>query len=85
VAGSTLEERHRAAPVSIDQYDWRIRTPLCEGVTYQLDVGITAHNLRDGQARGPSNWRRSVATSIWWMFEAAENAVDALLEHWAAA
>jgi hypothetical protein len=33
----------RAAPVSIDYYDWEIFEPLCEGVDYRLDGGITEH------------------------------------------
>ena len=36
-----LAQADRAAPVSIDYYDWEIFEPLREGVTYQLSGGIT--------------------------------------------
>ena len=49
-----LAEADRAAPVSIDYYDWEIVAPLCEAETYQLDGGITAHDRREGEGGGPT-------------------------------
>jgi hypothetical protein len=49
-----LADADRAAPVSIDYYDWKIVTPLREAETYQLDGGITAHDRRDGVDGGPT-------------------------------
>jgi len=37
-----LAEADRAAPVSIDYYDWRIHEPLREGERYALAGGISA-------------------------------------------
>lgn len=48
-----LAEANRAAPVSIDYYDWTIDRPLRQDVTYRLDGGITAHERRDGEGGGP--------------------------------
>ena len=49
-----LAEADRAAPVSIDYYDWEIAAPLREGVTYRLEGGITAHDRREGEQGGPT-------------------------------
>ncbi len=38
-----LAQADRAAPVSIDYYDWRIHAPLREGELYALEGGIAAH------------------------------------------
>ncbi len=37
-----LAQAQRAAPVSIDYYDWKIHAPLRENELYALDGGITA-------------------------------------------
>jgi hypothetical protein len=47
-----LAESDRAAPVSIDYYDWRIVRPLREGETYRLEGGITEHARREADANG---------------------------------
>lgn len=47
-----LAEADRAAPVSIDYYDWEILRPLREGELYRLDGGIVAHDRRDGTDGG---------------------------------
>ena len=49
-----LAEADRAAPVSIDYYDWEIDRPLRENQTYRLDGGITAHERREGEGDGPT-------------------------------
>ena len=49
-----LAEADRAAPVSIDYYDWEILRPLREDETYRLDGGITAHERRQGDGGGPT-------------------------------
>ena len=38
-----LAEASRAAPVSIDYYDWSIHRPMREGETYSLSGGITEY------------------------------------------
>jgi hypothetical protein len=44
----------RAAPVSIDYYDWEIHVPLREGEAYVLDGGITQHERKEGEGGGPT-------------------------------
>jgi hypothetical protein len=47
-----LAEAERAAPVSIDYYDWEIVAPLREAETYRFDGGITAHDRHKGEGGG---------------------------------
>ncbi len=49
-----LAEANRAAPVSIDHYDWTIHRPLRQDHAYRLEGGITAHERRDGEGGGPT-------------------------------
>ena len=49
-----LAEADRAAPVSIDYYDWEIVRPLREDETYLLEGGIAAHDRREGRDGGPT-------------------------------
>ena len=39
----SLAEVDRASPVSIDYYDWKIHSPIREGISYVLSGGITDH------------------------------------------
>jgi len=48
-----LAEADRAAPVSIDFYDWCIDRPLKEGEIYRFDGGISAHERSGGEAGAP--------------------------------
>jgi hypothetical protein len=44
-----LAQVDRAAPVSIDYYDWTIHTPIREGEPYTLSGGITAYDRTENE------------------------------------